>query len=151
MRRIEIVELGLAVADDGVVAPLRPEVVEGPLRTGIGADRVEPGRIVDVIEGGAADILDRPQSIVADACAAHGTGGQVHRDRAGRIIVFGTVVAAASIDEVVAGAAAEGLEEILLRRAATIEVVVEGRSDHSLDVIEGIVARADGILRDAND
>ena len=113
--------------------------------------RVEPGSIVDVIEGGAADILDRAQSIVADACAAHGTGGEVHRDCAGRVIVFGAVVAAASIDEVVAGAAAEGLEEILLRRAATIEVVVEGRSDHSLDVIEGVVAGADGILRDAND
>ena len=139
-----VVEAGCAVADDRIVAAGACEVVEGAGRADIGrADAAEAGRIEDVVEVGAPGSLHMTKRIGADrSVAGHDPVCKMNGNARGgrRIVVVGhLVIAATTVDEIVASSALVGLigEGPIV---AAEQRVVGGRAPDRRDVGERVVA-----------
>src|SRR5262249_1285120 len=109
--RIGEAEAGVALSDDGVVAPRPRELRESPQRTRLGAGAPEAGPTADVVAIGTADGFDGQKRLGADGGVARDdAGGEVNRDpgRGRRVLVIvDAVEAAPAVDRVVAGKANE--------------------------------------------
>ena len=121
--------------------PSEPALVLVPLN---------PGGIVGVGEVSAADAFDRQQGVGADGrIPVHDARGEMDGDprrRVGIVVVDRHVVAAATVDQVVAAATFEGFEGSAWIVAAEQDVVVL-RTDDGVDVDQGIVADIGDVAR----
>ena len=142
VRRQNILQPGISVAGDGVVAGHPFELVERAGGAGIGARTRKTGRIIDIVETGAAHRLDCAQRVGADTrVAGNCSGCEVDGDprtRDGIVVVHGIVKSATTIEKVVSAATFKLLERAVRIIAAVHDVGI-CRPDNRVDEGEGVV------------